>query len=187
VTGGAGTVRIIAGQWRGYRLRFPGAAGLRPTADRRRETLFNWLGGDLAGLACLDLFAGSGALGFEAASRGARMVDLVENRRAVAAALRENRDRLGADAVRVHAVDARRFLAAAPASAYDVVFVDPPFARPEFAVEALDRLAENWLNPGAAVYVEMASGRSAPCVPIGWRLHRELTGGDAHARLYFAE
>lgn len=184
---GAGAVRIIGGAWRGRRLHFPAAAGLRPTADRRRETLFNWLGGALDGNVCLDLFAGSGALGFEAASRGARHVDLVENQRAAARALADNRERLAADTVTVHATDARRFLAAAPAAPFDIVFLDPPFGRPELADAALVRLTAGWLSPAARVYLETPARAPAPDVPVGWQLYRELTGGDAHARLYLVE
>lgn len=178
------TVRIIAGRWRGRRLRFPSRPDLRPTADRRRETLFNWLADAVAGATCLDLFAGSGALGFEAASRGAARVDLVDSQRAVVDALRGSAAELGAEAVHIHACDARRFLQRAPRLRYDIVFLDPPFARPNAGARALARLADGWLAPGAHVYLETPARAEPPPLPPDWVLDRELTGGDVHARLF---
>jgi 16S rRNA (guanine966-N2)-methyltransferase len=122
-----GEVRIIAGQWRSRRLHFPERPGLRPTPDRVRETLFNWLGQDLTGKECLDLYAGSGALGFEAASRGARRVVMVERDTAAVQALRANRQVLGGTAVEVLRADALEFLKSHP-DPFDVVFLDPPFS-----------------------------------------------------------
>ncbi|MDR0439439.1 MAG: 16S rRNA (guanine(966)-N(2))-methyltransferase RsmD [Candidatus Accumulibacter sp.] len=124
------SVRIIGGEWRRRTLRFPNAEGLRPTPDRVRETLFNWLGRDLSGLSCLDLFAGSGALGFEAASRGAARVVMVERSARVAAALRANAERLGAaERVAIAHVDAVEFASSRGAEAprFDVLFLDPPY------------------------------------------------------------
>lgn len=177
-------VRIIGGAWRGRRIHFPGAPGLRPTADRRRETLFNWLAFDLEGARCLDLFAGSGALGFEAASRGAAAVVMVEASREVAAALAAARDELGAEAVRVVHAQMARYLDRAP-EAFDIVFLDPPFAQPRLAEDACRRLAgEGWLAPGARVYLEVAAHAQRPAIPGAWTPVREKTGGDAHALLY---
>jgi len=119
-------VRIVGGAWRSRLIPFPPTKGLRPTPDRVRETLFNWLGQDLTGKTCLDLFAGSGALGFEAASRGARRVAMVERDASVFQALAANRDRLGALAVELTKSDALEFLRA-DTGLYDVVFLDPPF------------------------------------------------------------
>ena len=119
-------VRIIGGQWRSRIVRFPEAPSLRPTPDRLRETLFNWLGQDLTGKTCLDLFAGSGALGFEAASRGARQVVMVEQNTAVYRALQQTQTLLGADQVELQRADAFAFLKA-DTRCYDVVFLDPPF------------------------------------------------------------
>lgn len=177
------SVRIIGGLWRGRRLRFPGAPGLRPTSDRRRETLFNWLAPDLPGARCLDLFAGSGALGFEALSRGAAMVVLVEASREVAAALAENRRELAAEdrAEIVHA-QAARYLGRS-AQPFDIVFLDPPFAKPVLAGETLERLAAGWLAPGALVYLELAARAERPRIPPGWQLRREQAAGDAHMLL----
>ena len=180
------SVRIIAGDWRGRRIRFPAAPGLRPTSDRRRETLFNWLAPDLPGARCLDLFAGSGALGFEAASRGAARVVLVESSREVAAALAASRRALGAES-RTEVIHARatRYLARA-AEPFDIVFLDPPFAQPALVGDACQRLASGWLAPGAWVYLEVAAHEERPRVPEQWQLRRELASGDAHALLYRA-
>jgi len=167
-------VRIIAGQWRGRLVTFPAAAGLRPTPDRVRETLFNWLGQDLTGKRCLDLFAGSGALGFEALSRGAQEVVLVERAAPIRRAIADNADRLGAERMRVIAGDALEFVATTP-ERFDVVFVDPPYASglAEAALPHLPRL----LDADALVYVE--SDRAFP-VPPPWRRVREGRAGAVH-------
>ena len=179
-------VRIIGGRWRGRRIHFPGAPGLRPTSDRRRETLFNWLAFDLDGARCLDLFAGSGALGFEAASRGAAEVVFVEASREVAAALAATADGLGADTVRVVHAQMARYLNR-EAEAFDIAFLDPPFARPRLAEDACRRLAEGgWLAANALVYLELAAHADRPAIPAQWSLVREATGGDADALLYRA-
>jgi 16S rRNA (guanine966-N2)-methyltransferase len=148
---GAGKLRIIGGKFRSRVLRVAPQPGLRPTPDRVRETLFNWLGQDLAGLACLDLFAGSGALGFEAASRGAARVVMVEKDRATLAELERGRDALGAAQVQLSGGDAQAFLRGAE-GAFDVVFLDPPF-RQNVLPAVLAALPPR-LRPGARVYVE---------------------------------
>lgn len=178
------SVRIIGGDWRGRRLHFPGAPGLRPTSDRRRETLFNWLAPELAGARCLDLFAGSGALGFEAASRGAARVVQVEASREVAAALADSARALAAGG-RVQVVHARaaRYLGRSP-EPFDIVFLDPPFARTGLVAGTCARLEPGWLAPGARVYLELAAHADPPALPPHWSLHRELGGGDARALLY---
>jgi 16S rRNA (guanine966-N2)-methyltransferase len=145
-------VRIIGGVWRSRLVTFPALPGLRPTPDRVRETVFNWLGQDLAGRRCLDLFAGSGALGFEALSRGASEVVLVEHSGAVAAALRENAARLGARGLRLVVGDALHFLRDPGAGRFDVVFVDPPYGS-GLITAVLPRLPGVLAN-AAAVYVE---------------------------------
>ena len=149
--GTSGSLRVIGGKYRSRLLRVPQLPGLRPTPDRVRETLFNWLGQDLTGLACLDLYAGSGALGFEAASRGAARVVLVEKDRAVVAELERSRAALGAGQVDIVCADAARYLARR-AEHFSVVFLDPPF-RQNAVTAALDALPP-WLKPGARVYVE---------------------------------
>ena len=147
----AGRVRIIAGQWRSRVIEVPVRPGLRPTPDRVRETLFNWLGQRLDGCACLDLYAGSGALGFEAASRGAARVVLVEKDRAALAELERSRAALAAAVVEIVRGDASAYLAR-DGERFDVVFVDPPF-RQNAVPETLGNLALR-LEPGARVYVE---------------------------------
>jgi 16S rRNA (guanine966-N2)-methyltransferase len=173
-------VRIIGGVWRSRVIRFPAGANVRPTPDRVRETLFNWLGQDLTGRHCLDLFAGSGALGFEALSRGAAEVVMVERSRSVLAALRENGARLGAGAPRLRLVldDALHFLDSPGEARFDVVFVDPPYGS-GLAGEALARLPV-WLARGALVYVE-SDARVAAAPP--WRLRREGRAGAVHYHL----
>ncbi len=152
-----GRVRIIGGKFRRRLIEVPSSPGLRPTPDRVRETLFNWLGQELTGLACLDLFAGSGALGFEAASRGAGRVVMVEKDRAALAALERNRAALGASAVEIVRGDALEWLARGQGNAqrFDVVFLDPPFR--QNAVPALLDSIAPLLAPGARVYAECAA------------------------------
>ena len=144
-------MRVIGGKYRSRLLRVPARPGLRPTPDRVRETLFNWLGQELNGLACLDLYAGSGALGFEAASRGAARVVLVEKDRAALAVLERSRAALAAEQVEIVSADAAAYLAR-PGARFDVVFLDPPF-RQNAVPEMLGNLASR-LEPGARVYVE---------------------------------
>lgn len=170
-------VRIVGGAWRSRLIRFPPDRDLRPTPDRVRETLFNWLGQDLTGLACLDLFAGSGALGFEAASRGARRVVMVENDPEVYGAIVASREALGAAAVEPRKADALLFLRS-DAAAYDVVFLDPPFKAglwPQLARALPPRLA-----PGALVYYE---GAAPPELPPGWETHRQGRAGQVSYQL----
>jgi len=146
-----GRVRIVGGAWRSRLIDVPASPDLRPTPDRVRETLFNWLGQDLSGLACLDLFAGSGVLGFEAASRGAAHVVMVEHDRRALASLRAGRASLAADQVEIVSGDAFEYLAHAQQS-FDVVFLDPPF-RQNALPAALAALPPH-LKSGARVYVE---------------------------------
>jgi 16S rRNA (guanine966-N2)-methyltransferase len=168
-------VRIIAGTWRSRLVSFPAEHGLRPTPDRVRETLFNWLGQGLSGKRCLDLFAGSGALGFEALSRGATEVVFVEHSRAVAAALRETAAQLGSGGVRLVVGDALNFLRDPEVGRFDVVFVDPPYDSGLVAA-ALARLP-GLLAPGAAVYVE-SDGPIDPGPP--WRVRKRARAGSVH-------
>ena len=174
-------VRIIGGEWRSRRIGFPDHEGLRPSADRVRETLFNWLGQDLSGLRCLDLFAGSGALGFEALSRGAASVVMVEKSRSVCEALRRNAGLLGAKNLLLHCADALEFASAAEsdtAARFDVVFLDPPF-RSALLAPALARIVP-LLRPGARIYVE---GATAFAPSDGWRVLRQGRAGQVHYTL----
>ena len=168
----AGKVRIIAGRWRGSKLDVPDVTGLRPSSDRVRETLFNWLQGHVAQARCLDLFAGSGALGFEAASRGAAQVTMIERDPAALAALRASQARLGGEGVEIVAADALAWLARVPDRAFDLVFVDPPFAA-GLHQKTFDALAP-WLAAGAQVYVETGRDAALPAL-AGFAPRREGT------------
>ncbi|MES2859763.1 MAG: 16S rRNA (guanine(966)-N(2))-methyltransferase RsmD [Pseudomonadota bacterium] len=178
----AGSVRIIGGRWRGTRLPVPQLPGLRPTSDRVRETLFNWLQPLLPGARVLDLFAGSGALGLEAVSRGAAHAQLVEADRSLAQALRATAQRLSAgDAVSVDCADALAWLRQSRAPLFDVALVDPPFDAGLWpaVLEALPaRLA-----PAAWLYLESAADKP-PAVPGEWTLHREGTTREVRYGLY---
>jgi 16S rRNA (guanine(966)-N(2))-methyltransferase RsmD len=171
-------VRIIGGDWRSRLVAFPDEPGLRPTPDRVRETLFNWLGQDLSGKRCLDLFAGSGVLGFEALSRGADEVVMVERSGRVARALRENAARLDARGLRVVVGDALHFLADPAAGRFDVVFIDPPFGS-GLVTEAIERLP-GVLARGAVVYVE-TDATVEPDPP--WRVRKRGRAGAVHYHL----
>ena len=178
---GRNCVRIIAGRWRSRLVRFPPAANLRPTPDRVRETLFNWLGQRLDGLACVDLFAGSGALGFEALSRGAARVVMVECDRRIARALRDSAHSLDAAGAEVVEGDALKYLERSSES-FDVAFVDPPYAS-DLAARAIENLPAR-LNPGARVYVES----SAPLdLPAPWKALRQDRAGAVRYALYGLE
>jgi 16S rRNA (guanine966-N2)-methyltransferase len=172
-----GQVRIIGGRLRGRRIPVPDVPGLRPTPDRVRETLFNWLSPHLSGARVLDLFAGTGALGIEAASRGAAAVTLVESQRAAQVALRDTLQRLALPEVTLVAGDAMACLASA-AGQYDVIFLDPPFAAglQAEALAAIDR--HRRLAPGGFCYVEQPRGAPAPELPAGWIAHRSGQAGE---------
>ncbi len=177
---GANRLRIVGGLWRSRIVRFPDSAGLRPTPDRVRETLFNWLGQRLTGLACVDLFAGSGALGLEARSRGAARVVLVEQDRRVCEHLRRTaRELEPEDGIEIVQAEALAWLAS-PGERYDVAFVDPPYAS-GLAGPALAAL-EGRLNAGARVYVEAPSTLEAPSA--AWRKLREGAAGAVKFALY---
>jgi 16S rRNA (guanine966-N2)-methyltransferase len=171
-------VRIIAGEYRGRRIKVASRPGLRPTPDRVRETLFNWLGQWLDGQSCLDLFAGSGALGFEAASRGAARVVMVESDRTAFSALEAARSKIGARAVELVRGDAHEYLARA-GERFDVVFLDPPF-RQNALPTVLEKLAAR-LSAGARVYIE--SG--APVEPDErWRELKRSRAGQVSYQLF---
>jgi 16S rRNA (guanine966-N2)-methyltransferase len=172
-----GKIRIIAGDYRGRRLEVVDRPGLRPTPDRVRETLFNWLGQRLDGLACLDLFAGSGALGFEAASRGAARVVMVENDRAGFESLKKSLAIIGAKQVELVFGDAFDFLKRSQ-DGFDVVFLDPPFGQNALAL-ALEQLPGR-LATGARVYVEAPAPLEAP---PPWRELRRARAGQVSYQL----
>ncbi len=172
-------VRIVGGRWRRSRLPVLNRPGLRPTPDRVRETLFNWLGQDLSGWRCVDAFAGSGALGFEAASRGATVVWMIEADRNVCANLVNVRQRLAADAVQVECADARQALARGVPAQWDLVFLDPPFG--QFDVLHMLETVRHLLVPAGLVYVESARPL-APDLPQ-WQLLRQGRAGQVHFHL----
>jgi 16S rRNA (guanine966-N2)-methyltransferase len=176
-----GKLRIIGGSLRGSRITVPDRPGLRPTPDRVRETLFNWLAPVIQGARCLDLFAGTGALGIEALSRGAVQVDFVEADARLADLLRANLIRLKQDA-NVHADNALRFLAR-DAAPYDVVFLDPPFAANLWGESARALEAYGRLLDSAWIYVESPAG-AEPESPRNWALHREGRAGEVRFALY---
>jgi len=175
-------LRIIGGRWRGRKVAFAPIEGLRPTGDRLRETLFNWLQFYLPGARCLDLFAGSGALGLEALSRGAGAVDFVELDRGAAQILRQQLSVLQADNGEVHNLPAEVFLAQ-PTAPYDLVFVDPPFAANLWDSTLKQLSAGGLLGENALIYVETPRGTSV-AVPEGWQLQKEKQAGQVCMRLF---
>lgn len=169
-------LRIIGGQWRGRRIRFPQRPGIRPTPDRVRETLFNWLALAVEGSHCLDLFAGSGALGLEALSRGAAAATFVESDRVAAERLREAISTLGSDRAVVIQADAPRWLDGPP-QRFDLVFLDPPFGS-GLMEGVLGKLESGgWLSPAARIYLEAPAKEGPPSLPAGWTLHRSGKAG----------
>lgn len=178
----AGQIRIIGGQWRRTPIPVPDRPGLRPTPDRVRETLFNWLGQDLTGWRCVDAFAGTGALGLEAASRGAAQVLALEQSPELVQALRRLGERLQAQALQVQRGDALAAMQALPAASFDLVFLDPPFEGPWFepALQAATRL----VPVGGWVYLEAPEPwGQAQLSPLGLALQRQLRAGAVHAHL----
>lgn len=178
-------VRIIGGRWRGRRVPFPGVEGLRPTPDRVRETLFNWLSPYIAGARVLDLYAGSGILGLEALSRGAASTVAVESHRLVADRLRESGRELRAEGFEVVVMDAMRFLRTTPPRPFDVVFVDPPYAAADYDAICAALEAGGHLAKGAFVHVELAASRApAFSAPDGWTCHRSSRAGHLVYQLW---
>ena len=169
-------LRIIGGRWRGTRLNFPAVEAIRPTPDRVRETLFNWLAPTIGGARCLDLFAGSGALGLEALSRGARAVVFVDRDARIGAYLRETLGRLKCEAAEVRVGDAQRSLAGMQGP-FDVVFLDPPFGAGLVPVYLAELASRGMLSPGALVYIESEAEAGEPVLPAGWVLHRTGRAG----------
>ena len=177
-----GEVRIIGGLWKRTRIPVADRPGLRPTPDRVRETLFNWLGQDLTGWTCVDVFAGTGALGLEAASRGAARVHVVESDRAQVAQIRALQQRLSATALEVTCGDGLQVLARLPAACVDLVFLDPPFDANLFdkALVASARV----LKPDGWLYLEAPTAwDDAALQPLGYNVTRHLKAGAVHAHL----
>ena len=179
-------LRIIGGKWRGRKLAFPSIEGLRPTPDRVRETLFNWLAADVASARCLDLFAGSGALGLEALSRGASQVDFIDRSAESVKQLVDNLRLLDANNARVwqdHALNWLQQLKLLPSNAgYDIVFLDAPF-RQDLIADCLSILPA-YLSANGKVYLEMGKEELLPTIPDSWHLHREKCAGQICYRLF---
>ncbi|UPG86875.1 16S rRNA (guanine(966)-N(2))-methyltransferase RsmD [Luteibacter aegosomatis] len=178
---GSGRIRIIGGTLRNSRLDVPDLPGLRPTTDRVRETLFNWLQPVIEGSRCLDLYAGTGALGIEALSRGAAMLTFVEREPKLVAALKANLARLKVEAS-VVADDASRWLKGG-GKPFEVVFMDPPFADGEWEKGAALLEEGGWLSDSAWIYVESPRAKDL-ALPVTWRPHRQGQAGDVAYALY---
>lgn len=180
---GSQTLRIIGGQWRGRKFAFPNAPHLRPTPDRVRETLFNWLMPYTDGARCLDLFSGSGALGLEALSRGAASVIFVDENRHVIDHLKQTCQTLQTEQAGFFTGDARQFLRQS-AQHFDLVFLDPPYDLDLLTPVCMSLAQQDWLAPHAHVYVEH-DGRHAPeNLPENWQEHRSKIAGQVHYALY---
>lgn len=179
----ASTLRIIGGIWRGRKLGFPDVEGLRPTGDRVRETVFNWLQPVLGGSRCLDLFAGSGALGLEAASRGASEVILVETDRSAHYLLQSTLATLKANQCHLFHGRAEQFIASQQ-QAFDVVFIDPPYQLDLWTQIAQLLTDKNLLSDGARIYLEYPRRQDMPALPSSWHLLKEKKAGDVKYCLF---
>lgn len=187
---GSNQLRIIGGDWKGRKLRFPDAPNLRPTPDRVRETIFNWLAPMIHGAHCLDLFAGSGALGLEALSRGAAFTTFVDSHKKVTQALQSHLDLLDAnEKAKVFSIDGVKFLShdkfkITEAKKYDLIFLDPPYHL-DFMQKVVPLLEENnWLNENAMLYIEIEKRQSLPELPTNWKQLKEKTAGEVNYFLF---
>lgn len=186
---GAGFIRIIAGQWRGRKLPVQNVTGLRPTTDRIKETVFNWLQADIYGARGLDLFAGSGSLGFEALSRQAAHVTFVEKDAKAHAQLASNINALKTQQAALHLTDAIDFLAKknTTQSPFDLIFIDPPFHL-DLIKQSLEKIEENgWLAPNGLIYIESELTQCSIEIPDTWRLLKQKQAGQVLFRLYQKE
>jgi 16S rRNA (guanine966-N2)-methyltransferase len=179
----ASKLRIIAGEWRSRQLPIPDIQGLRPTPDRVRETLFNWINPYIPGAVCGDLFCGSGALGLEALSRGAKHLLFVDNSRIVSQQMTDNLATLGATNADVVAQNAAAFLESTTPRPLDIVFLDPPF-RKGWLAQMIPLLEKGWLADRALVYIEMEKEADLPALPSHWSLKKEKTAGQLVYRLF---
>ncbi len=175
-------LRIIGGEWRSRQLPILDIEGLRPTTDRVRETVFNWLNFDIPGASCLDLFSGSGALGFEALSRGAKDCTFVELNRNVAQQIKQNLATLQSNNGTVVNNDALSFLQSTPHT-FDVIFLDPPF-RKGFLEQVIPMISSDWIKPNGYLYIERESESSLDCLPEHWQLIKEKRAGQLTYALY---
>ncbi len=180
--GNRNRIRIIGGAWRGRKLTFPARPGLRPTPDRVRETLFNWLQPIIPGARCLDLFAGSGALGWEALSRGAAEVVMVDSDRQVVQNLKESGSQLASRGLSVIQSSALNYLAG-PATPFDIVFLDPPF-RQGLLADCIQQLeSSGWLTSHAWIYLESETDLEELSLPAGWKISRSKHTGQVRYNL----
>ena len=180
---GQQTLRIIGGEWRGRKFQFPSVEHLRPTPDRVRETLFNWLMPYIEDAHCLDLFCGSGALGLEALSRGAGEVTFVDNNKQVIQHLKQTCEKVKTDKANFYHGTAEAFLNQAPHS-YDVIFLDPPYDLDLIPVTANTLQADGWLKAGAWIYLEHDGRLDLNELPTDWQPYREKVAGQVHYALY---
>jgi 16S rRNA (guanine966-N2)-methyltransferase len=179
-----GTIRLISGQWRGRKLPVLNAEGLRPTTDRVKETLFNWLAADIRDSRCLDVFSGSGSLGFEALSRYAQYVMMIEKEPVSARQLQKNLETLSCQAADVMCQDALSVLAQPCRHPFDIVFLDPPF-RKDLLPAAIGLLeAQGWLSDQALIYIECEREITSLTVPETWHLSKEKAAGQVCYQLY---
>ncbi|MWP48301.1 MULTISPECIES: 16S rRNA (guanine(966)-N(2))-methyltransferase RsmD [unclassified Gilliamella] len=180
-----GSIRIIGGKWRGRKLTVLDKQGLRPTTDRIKETLYNWLMPVIHGSHCLDCFAGSGSLGFEAASRGAKSVTLLEKDKQVAQLLNKNKQLIACDVIEIYQTDTLEWLKKTAPKQFDIVFIDPPFHQSLVAKTVSQLEQNNWLKPSAYIYIETEIGHDLTTyIPTHWHLHREKTAGQVHSYLF---
>lgn len=177
--GSSNVLRLVGGRHRGRKLQFPSARGLRPTADRTRETLFNWLAPVINGSVCLDLFAGSGALGFEALSRGARHVTMLEMAMPVFRQLQQNADLLGeTEHTELLHQSALSWIEQSTDRQFDVIFIDPPF-KENLLEQIIEKLInQNMVKPSGFIYVERDKGQQLPDFPHGYSVIRDKTAGQ---------
>lgn len=179
-----GSVRIIAGEWRSRKLPVADIPGLRPTGDRARETLFNWLQPQLPGSVCVDLFAGSGALGFEAASRGAKQVILVEQNTRIARQLQTCIEQLNADQVTLRLANGLLWLDQAPKNSVDILFADPPFDD-RLHQQVVDKVHQSaCVKAGGLIYLESPAGSMAPVVPVDWLCRKDKVIGQVRMQVF---
>jgi 16S rRNA (guanine966-N2)-methyltransferase len=181
-----GRLRIIGGLWRGRKLQFVETPGLRPTPDRVRETLFNWLSAEIHGSRCLDLFSGSGALGLEALSRGAGHCVFIDTAGTAITAIRQHLDLLDCNSADTCQCDGLRWLQDTPIpdQAFDIVFLDPPFQQNLLAPACELLEARAWLAATAHIYLESGVREENPVVPPGWELKREKQAGEVRYQLF---
>ncbi|MDH4108480.1 MAG: 16S rRNA (guanine(966)-N(2))-methyltransferase RsmD [Gammaproteobacteria bacterium] len=182
-TGPPGRLRIVAGKWRSRVLPVADVPGLRPTSERIRETLFNWLQPYIEGARCLDLFAGSGALGLEALSRGAAQVTFVESSGVASANLRRAFETLDAAGAELVQANAYQWLESSAPGSYDIVLLDPPFADDALGGLCATLEERGWLAPAAWIYLEQDRSRPLPDLPAGWALTHEKTAGNVRYAL----